>query len=343
MFYTESMKRVRVGLNGFGRIGRAFTRIALTKDLFDIAVINTRKTETPMMQYLLQYDSVYRTFNQKVEAGTDELIIGNKKIPTIRNAEIATIPWDKYDVDVVIDATGAFTKEEELKNHLKGPVKKVVLTSPSKDDTMPHVVLGVNDVDFDFQGQHIISNCSCTTNCASPLFKVLHDTFTILKGQLTTIHAVTVTQSLLDDTGKSFDRSRAAFQNIIPSTSGASRAVVKTIPSLKGKIDISSIRVPVPTVSACDVTVLVNKSTTPAEVNNAFKLASQTSMKGILQYQTETLVSSDYIGSPYSCIFDANYTKVADGNMVKVFGWYDNEWGYTSRLIDLVERLGHFV
>lgn len=337
------MKRVRVGLNGFGRIGRAFTRIALTKDIFDIAVINTRKTEAPMMAYLLQYDSAYRTFNQKVEVNGDSLVIGNKTIPTIRNAEINTIPWSKYDVDMVIDATGAFEKEDELKGHLKDSVKKVILTAPSKDDTMPHLVMGVNDHDFDFKNQHIISNCSCTTNCASPLFKVLNDAFTILKGGLTTIHAATLTQSLLDDAGKSFDRSRAAFQNIIPSTSGASRAVVKTIPSLKGKIEISSIRVPVPTVSACDVTVLVNKSTTAEEVNSAFKLASQTAMKGVLQYQTETLVSSDYIGSPYSCIFDSNYTKVIDGNMVRVFAWYDNEWGYACRLSDLVERLSHFV
>lgn len=337
------MKRIRVGLNGFGRIGRAFTRIALTTDQFDVVAINTRKTETSMMAYLLQYDTVYRTFHQKVEANKDALVIGEKTIATLRNAEIDSIPWDSYGVDIVVDATGAFMKEEELKLHLKGSVKKVVLTAPSKDETTPHVVLGVNDSGFDFQNQHVISNCSCTTNCASPLFKVLNDALTILKGELTTIHAATLTQSLLDDSGKSFDRSRAAFQNIIPSTSGAARAVAKTIPSLKGKIDVSSIRVPVPVVSMCDVSVLVNKTTTPEEVNNAFKIASQTSMKGILQYQTETLVSSDFIGNPHSCIFDANYTKVIDGNLVKVFGWYDNEWGYTSRLIDLVSRLSHFV
>ena len=337
------MKRIRVGLNGFGRIGRAFTRIALTNDHFDVVVINTRKTETPMMAYLLQYDTVYRTFGQKVVATDDMLTIGNKTITTVRNSEIESIPWDTYDVDVVIDATGAFMKEDELKKHLKGSVKKVILTAPSKDETTPHVVLGVNDDGFDFQNQHVISNCSCTTNCASPLLKVLNDSLTILKGELTTIHAVTLTQSLLDDTGKSFDRSRAAFQNIVPSTSGAARAVAKTIPSLKEKIDVSSIRVPIPVVSMCDVTVLANRTTTPEEVNNAFQVASQTSMKGILQYQTETLVSSDYIGNSHSCIFDSNYTKVIDGNMVKIFGWYDNEWGYASRLSDLVMRLAHFV
>lgn len=337
------MKRIRVGLNGFGRIGRAFTRIALTNDLFDIAVINTRKTEASMMAYLLQYDTVYRTFNHKVEVNGDSLVIGNKTVPTVKNAEVGTIPWNDYDVDVVIDATGAFKTHEELHKHLNGSVKKVILTAPSKDDIIPHVVLGVNDMEFDFQNQNVISNCSCTTNCASPLFKVLNDTFTILKGELTTIHAVTLTQSVLDDAGKTFDRGRAAFQNIIPTTSGASKAVVKTIPSLKGKIEISSIRVPVPTVSMCDTTVLVGKTTTVEEVNHAFKVASETSMNGVLHYATETLVSSDYIGSPYSCIFDSNYTKVIDGNMVKVVGWYDNEWGYACRLSDLVVRLGHFI
>lgn len=337
------MKRIRVGLNGFGRIGRAFTRIALTKDVFEIAVINTRKTEASMMAYLLQYDSTYRTFNQKVDVNGESLMIGNKTIPTVKNAEISTIPWSKYDVDVVIDATGAFETADELHKHLNGSVKKVILTSPSKDDIIPHVVLGVNDMEFDFKNQHVISNCSCTTNCASPLFKVLNDSFTIIKGELTTIHAVTLTQSLLDDTGGSFDRARAAFQNIIPTTSGASKAVVKTIPSLKNKIEIMSIRVPVPTVSLCDTTVVVGRSTTIEEVNHAFKIASETNMKGVLKFTTETLVSSDYIGSPYSCIFDSNYTKVIDGNMVKVIGWYDNEWGYASRLVDLVERLSHFV
>ena len=337
------MKRIRVGLNGFGRIGRAFTRIALTNDLFDIAVINTRKTPATMMSYLLKYDTVYRTFDQDVKVNGDSLVVGSKSIPIVHSADIESIPWSKYDVDVVVDATGAFKTHEELHKHLGSSVKKVILTSPSKDDIIPHVVLGVNDMDFDFKNHSVISNCSCTTNCASPLFKVLHDSLSVIKGELTTIHAVTLTQSLLDDAGKTFDRSRAAFGNIIPTTSGAAKAVAKTIPSLKNKLEVMAVRVPVPTVSMCDATVLVEKSTTIEEVNHAFKVASETSMKGVLHYATETLVSSDYIGSPYSCIFDSNYTKVIDGNMVKVIAWYDNEWGYACRLSDLVERLGHFV
>ncbi len=337
------MKRLRVGLNGFGRIGRALTRIALDEDLFDIAVINTRKTQAEMMAYLLRYDSVYRTFAHEVRAENGMLKVNTHSIPTVQNATIDTIPWDEHEVDIVVDATGAYMTHEDLHKHLKGAVKKVLLTAPSKDDVIPHVVLGVNDREFDFANHAIISNCSCTTNCAAPLLKVLNDSFRIVKGELTTIHAMTLTQSLLDDTGKSFDRARAASQNIIPTTSGASKAVVKTIPSLKGKIEVMSVRVPVPTVSMCDATVVVERSTDVDAVLSAFKIAADTQMSGILQYQTETLVSSDYIGNTHSCIFDANYTKVIDGNMIKVVSWYDNEWGYACRIADLVQRVGHFI
>lgn len=332
------MKKIKVGLNGFGRIGRAFTRIALERDSFELVVVNTRKSTNNMMAYLLQYDSVYHKFKMQVKEEADGISVNGKKILTNLAAAPEEIPWEKYDVDLVIDATGAFTTKEELQKHLKGTVKKVILTAPAKDE-MPHVVLGVNDDMIDWKNETVISNASCTTNCASPLFKVLHDNFKIRSGFLTTIHAMTITQSLLDDTGKSFDRSRAAILNIIPSTSGASKAVVKTIPDLKGKIEIGSIRVPVPTVSFSDVSVLVEKSTTIEEVNMAFNKASEEKMKNILQYQTETLVSSDYIGSPYSCIFDSNYTKVLDGTMIKIYGWYDNEWGYSTRLVDLIDKL----
>lgn len=337
------MKKIKVGLNGFGRIGRALTRIATTRGTFEIAVINTRKSTNEMMAYLLQYDSVYRTFEKQVTAESDGITIAGIKIPTILNDSPENIPWDKYGVDVVVDATGAFTKTEDLQKHLKGSAKKVLLTSPGKDDTMAHIVLGVNDADIDMNAISVLSNASCTTNCASPMFKVLHDNFGVLSGMLTTIHAATQTQSLLDDAGKSFDRSRAAFQNIIPSTSGAAKAVVKTIPSLKGKLEVMSIRVPVPTGSFSDVVAFVEKPTTPEEVNAAFKKASEGSMKGIMQYQTATLVSSDYIGNPHSCIFDANYTKVIGGHMVKAMGWYDNEWGYSSRLADLVEKVSDYI
>jgi len=336
------MKKLKIGLNGFGRIGRAFSRIALQRDSFDLVVINTRKTPNNMMSYLLQYDSVYHKFGMTVKEETDGISVNGKKIAATLFAAPEEIPWEKYQVDLVVDATGAFTTKEDLQKHLKGTVKKVILTAPAKDD-MPHVVLGVNDDMIDWKNETVVSNASCTTNCASPLFKVLHDHFKVRSGFLTTIHAVTLTQSMLDDTGKSFDRSRAAMLNIIPSTSGAAKAVVKTILDLKGKIEVGSIRVPVPTVSFSDVSVLVEKPTTIEEVNSVFEKASEEKMKGILQYQTETLVSSDYIGSPYSCIFDSNYTKVIDGTMIKVYGWYDNEWGYSTRLVDIVEKMASYL
>ena len=325
------MKRVKVGLNGFGRIGRAFARISLLRDSFDIVAVNTRKSSPEMLAYLLKYDSVYRTFSKEL------------KSQFIQFPEPAAIPWDTYGVDVVVDATGAFETSADLKKHLKGSVKKVILTAPSKDEETPHVVLGVNDGQFDFKSCEVVSNCSCTTNCASPMFKVLDDHFNIVSGFLTTSHAYTSTQELLDDPSKTKERSRAAGLNIVPSTTGAAKAVVKTLPDLKGKIDGMSIRIPVPIVSFSDISTVVERPTTVEEVNAAFKEASQNSMKSILAYETEILVSSDYVGSPYSCTFDANYTKVINGTLVKTFGWYDNEWGYSNRLVDLIEKIATYL
>lgn len=333
------MKRLRVGLNGFGRIGRAFTRIALERNTFDLVAINTRKTAPDMMAYLLQYDSIYRKYNKKVAANGNIISVDDIGITALQSPEPESIPWEQYQVDVVIDATGAFTKKEDLQKHIRGPVKKVILTAPAKDEDTPHIVIGVNDSDFDFVNSSVISNASCTTNCSAPLFKVIDDQFTIASGFLTTAHAYTLTQSLLDDAGKDVERSRAAGLNIIPSTTGAAKAVVKTLPRLKGKIDGMAIRVPVPIVSFTDITAVVEKPTTAEEVNAAFKAASETTMQNILGYSDKILVSSDFIGSPFSAIFDANYTKVINGNLVKVFGWYDNEWGYSTRLVDLVEKL----
>ena len=333
------MKRIKIGLNGFGRIGRTFTRIAATRNNFDIVLINTRKTPNKLLAYLLQYDSVYHAFSKKVAEDDDGIIVDGVKIPTSLSADPEAIPWDKYGVNVVVDATGAFTKKVDLEKHLKGSVKKVILTAPAKDEETPHVVLGVNDKQIDWKNTTVISNASCTTNCASPMFKVLDENFQIVSAFLTTTHAVTITQSLLDDASKSPDRSRAAMLNIVPSTSGAAKAVVKTLPQLKGKIEVNSIRVPVPTGSLSDISAVVKRSTTVEEINAAFKKAAATDLKGILNYEEQVLVSSDYIGSPYSCTFDANYTKVIDGKMVKIYGWYDNEWGYSARLVDLVEKI----
>jgi len=336
------MKRLKIGLNGFGRIGRAFTRIAISQNQFDIVAINTRKTPVEMMAYLLQYDSVYRKFNKNVSISESALLIDNNKIVTTQNPLPENIPWDNFGVDVIVDATGAFTKKVDLVKHIKGTVKKVLLTAPSKDEETPHVVMGVNEDKIDWQNETVISNASCTTNCVAPLFKVLDDNFKIKSGFLTTSHAYTLTQSLLDDAGKDFERSRAAALNIIPSTTGAAKAVVKTLPHLQGKIDGMAIRVPVPTVSFSDISVIVEKNTTKEEVNQVYKTAQQKNPK-IIDYQEQILVSSDYIGSPYSVIFDANYTKVINQNFIKVFSWYDNEWGYSNRLVDLINLLVNYV
>ncbi len=337
------MKRLRVGINGFGRIGRAFTRIATERNAFDIVHINTRKTPNPMLAYLLKHDSVYRTFSMPVYSKETSIEIAGVDINTTLTDAPENIPWESANVDVVVDATGAFTKKEDLLRHIHGTVKKVILTAPAKDPDTAHVVLGVNDSQFDFKSQQVISNASCTTNCAAPMFKVLHDNFKIQQGFLTTSHAYTLTQSLLDDAGKNIERSRAAALNIIPSTTGAAKAIVKVIPDLSGKIDGMALRVPVPTGSFSDITAIVEHQTTPEEVNKAFKDASQTSLKGIMDYSNEIIVSSDIIGSPFSCIFDPNYTKVIDGRFVKVFGWYDNEWGYSTRLVDLVEKMAEHI
>ena len=333
---------MKIGLNGFGRIGRAFARIALKRGL-DIALINTRKTPNSMLAYLLQYDSVYRKFEMEVKEEEDGILVSGKKIFTTQTPEIGDIPWDKYEVDIVVDATGAFTKKPDLEKHIKGSVKKVILTAPAKDEETPFVVLGVNDKEFDFKNENVISMASCTTNCAAPMFKVIEDNLGVEKGFLTTVHSYTNSQNLVDDSGKKPDRARAAALNIIPSTTGEAKAVAKVIPSLKGLVDGMSLRVPTPTVSFTDISVVTKKSTTVDEVNNFFKQYSQNQMKGILAYEEQVLVSSDYIGSPYSCIFDANYTKVIEGNLVKIFGWYDNEWGYSTRLVDLVEKLASYL
>lgn len=337
------MKRVKVGINGFGRIGRAFTRIAMLRDSFDLVAINNRHRDPVMAAYMLQHDSVYRTYQKHVTSNENSIMIDGKEIQLLENSDPSAIPWEQYGVEVVVDATGAFTKMEDLNKHLHGSVKRVILTAPSKDDETPHIVLGVNDSTFDFNSCDVVSNCSCTTNCASPIFKVLDDNFKVVSGFLTTVHAYTQTQSLLDDAQKEVERSRAAALNIVPSTTGAAKAVVKTLPGLKGKIDGMAMRVPVPTGSFTDVTAIVEKGTSIEEVHAAFKKASENEMKGILGYEEEILVSSDYIGNPYSCTYDANYTKVINGTMVKVFGWYDNEWGYSTRLVDLVERLSDSV
>lgn len=336
------MKKLKVGINGFGRIGRAVTRIAVETGAFEIVAINTRKTSNILMAYLLKHDSVYRAFGKSVVCVEKGIEVDGKLIPTTLADKPGDIPWGQFGAEVVVDATGAFTKGVDLMPHIKDTVKKVVLTAPSKDDT-PIVVLGVNDDTFNFANTQIISNGSCTTNCAAPMFKVIHEAFGVEMGYLTTTHAYTLTQSLLDDANKEPDRSRAAALNIAPSTTGAAKAVVQVIPSLKGKIDGMAVRVPVPTSSFTDISAVVSRDVTKEEVNDAFKKVSEGAMRNIMAYATEILVSSDYIGDPHSVTFDPNYTKVVGGRLVKAFGWYDNEWGYSSRIVDLVTKLKSFV
>ncbi len=332
------MKRLKIGLNGFGRIGRAFTRIAMERDSFDVVAVNTRRTKPDMMAYLLRYDSVYRRYHKEVSHNDSSIRVGEKTIRAVQYPNPEEIPWGEYGVDVVIDATGAFTKKEDLQKHRRDSVQKVILTAPAKDGETAHVVLGVNDDTFDWGGESIISNASCTTNCAAPMFKVLHESFGVVAGFLTTAHAYTSTQPLLDDAGKSPDRSRAAAINAVPTSTGAAKAVAKVIPELSGKLDGMAIRIPVPTGSFTDVSVITSRTVTIEEVNEAFKQAADGRMHTILGYATEVLASSDYIGDPHSCTFDSNYTNVIEGTLVKVYGWYDNEWGYSTRLVDLVER-----
>ncbi len=335
------MEKINIGINGFGRIGRAFARIVFSqqKDLkFRITAVNTRRSKPDQLAYLLKYDSVYGRFWADVRPEKDGIVVDGQKIATYNFSDPAEIPWEETGVQIVLDATGAFREKSLLEKHLHGGVKRVVLSAPAKDEDTPHIVLGVNDDVLESRPQ-VISNASCTTNSASPLFMVLDLNFKVKKGFLITTHAYTSSQPLLDEAGKTFTRSRAAALNIVPTTTGAAKAVVRTLPHLKGKIDAMALRVPVPTGSFSIVVAEVEKSTDVQEVNQVFKAAAEGALKGIMKYEEQALVSTDYIGSSYSAIFDANYTKVLDGNQITVCAWYDNEWGYSTRLVELVDRI----
>ena len=329
------MSKLKVGLNGFGRIGRSFARIALQRNTFDIVLINTRSSRSETIANLLQNDYVYGKFEKNITAKENSILIDDKEILINQTASLEDIPWDKVETDIVVDATGAFLTKADLEKHIKGNVKNVILTTVSKDDEMPHVVLGVNDENFDFKNAEIISNCSCTTNCAAVMYKILFDNFGIRSSFFTTVHAYTQSQTSLEDLSKL----KTTDLSIIPATTGASKGVTKVIPELSGKIQGMSLRVPVPTVSFTDISAILEKPTSKEELNKLFKEKSENELKGVLDYKDSYVQSSDLIGSTYSCVFDANYTDVIDGNHIKVTGWYDNEWGYSSRLVDLVERL----
>jgi len=334
------MSRLKVGLNGFGRIGRSFARIAFERDDFDIVLINTRSTEPEMLSYLLSHDSIYGRFGKKVGFSDNKITVDSKDIRVNTSDTIDGIPWEEEGVDIVVDATGAFKNSDELKKHLSGTVKKVILTTVSKNDDMEHVVLGVNEKKIDFKNQAIISNCSCTTNSVAILYKILDEEFGVKSGFFTSSHSYTQSQSLHDNSAKDFSKARAATLNIIPSTTGASVGVIRTIPNLKDKIKGLSLRVPIAAVSFSDVTAILNKPTTKDEINKIFKERAENDLAKILGYSDSYLVSSDLIGTEFSTIFDSNYTDVIDENYIKITAWYDNEWGYSSRLADLVMLLG---
>ncbi len=330
---------IKVGINGFGRIGRNILRAALQDDgeLDFVAVNDITSPET--LAHLLKYDSVLGNLVEPVTLEGDRISVGNRSFQVLSERDPAALPWGDLGVQVVLESTGLFTARDDASKHLTAGAKKVVITAPAKGPDLM-VVLGVNDDLYDPATHHIISNASCTTNCLAPLAKVLNDSFGLKRGWMTTVHAYTNDQRLLDLPHKDLRRARAAALSMIPTTTGAAAAVGQVLPELKGKLDGISMRVPTPNVSVVDLVADLEKPTTADEVNAAFAAAESGPLKGILHLSTEPLVSTDFRGNPHSSIVDAAYTKVMDGDFVKVLSWYDNEWGYSSRCVDLVKKLG---
>jgi glyceraldehyde 3-phosphate dehydrogenase len=329
---------VRVGINGFGRIGRNFFRAARVAGA-DIEVVGVNDlTDNKSLAHLLKYDSILGRLDGDVSFSGDEITVDGKAFKALAERDPSALPWKELGADVVIESTGIFTDATKARAHIDGGAKKVIISAPAKNEDFT-VVMGVNDGDYDAATHNIISNASCTTNCLAPLAKVLNDTFSIERGLMTTIHAYTQDQNLQDGPHSDLRRARAAALNIVPTSTGAAKAISLVIPELKGKLDGYALRVPVPTGSATDLTVTVGRETTVAEVNAAFKAAAEGPLKGYLVYTEDPIVSSDIVTDPASCIFDSGLTKVI-GDQVKVVGWYDNEWGYSNRLVDLVSLVG---
>ena len=330
---------IRVGINGFGRIGRNFFRAHLKRggDFEVVAANDLGDAET--MAYLLKHDSVLGTLDEDVAAGDGKITVGSQDIQLLSERDPASLPWGDLGVDVVIESTGFFTDRDGASKHLDGGARKVIISAPAKGPDIT-LVLGVNDGDYDPEQHHVISNASCTTNCVAPLAKVLHDELTVEQGFMTTIHAYTNDQQVLDLPHEDLRRARAAAINLIPTSTGAARAIGLVMPDLQGKVDGISVRAPVPTGSIVDLVVRVGRETTKEEVNELFRGKADTGpFEGILRYSDEPLVSTDIQHSSYSSILDSELT-MANGTMVKVFGWYDNEWGYSCRLVDLVAKVG---
>ncbi len=328
---------VRVGINGFGRIGRNIMRAALGRRDIDFVAVNDL-TSAGTLAHLLKYDSVLGNLRARIEADGSSISVDGDRFEVLSVKDPGELPWKALGVDVVFESTGRFTKREDAARHLAAGAKKVIVTAPAKGPDVT-LVLGVNGEQYDPARHHIISNASCTTNCLAPVAKVLHDQFGIVKGWMTTVHSYTNDQNLLDLPHKDLRRARAAALSMIPTTTGAASALGEVVPALKGKLDGFAIRVPTPNVSVVDLAVIVSKKTSAEEVNAAFKAAADGPLKGVLEYVTEPLVSIDFRGNPHSSMLDAAYTKVLDGDFVKLLSWYDNEWGYSSRCVDLLDLI----
>ena len=330
---------MKVAINGFGRIGRLFFRAAKQSNArFDIAGVNDL-TDSTHLAYLLKNDSVHGRFGGNVAVQNGEIDVDGDRFPVFAERDPAVLPWGDLGVDVVVEATGFFRTRELASKHLEAGAKWVVVSAPMKDPDVS-IVLGVNDDMLDPDKHSVISNASCTTNCVSPMIKVLHDAFGLQQAMFTTVHAYTNGQAILDLPHKDARRGRAAAVNIIPTSTGAGTAVGTILPELQGRIEAKALRVPIPDGSITDLVAIVDRDVTASDVNAAFRDAAGGPLKGILRYTEEPIVSSDIVGDPHSCIFDSEFTMVSGSNMVKVFGWYDNEWGYSNRLVDLVQKLG---
>ncbi len=330
---------VRVAINGFGRIGRSFYRIVHNDPEIEVVAINDL-TDAPTLAHLLKYDSVHGKFEAEVTCDGDELVIDGRRIKVYADPNPEELPWKDLEVDVVLEATGRFRDREGAGKHLKAGAKRVVISAPGKNPDATFV-MGVNHREYDPEKHRIVSNASCTTNCLAPIAKVLLENFGIVSGFLTTVHAYTMDQRLLDAPHRDLRRARAAAVSMVPTTTGAAKAVGLVIPELKGKFNGISIRVPTPDVSLVDFVCVLERETTIEEVNGAFKAASENGLKGILAYSEEPLVSIDYLGNPHSSIVDGLSTDVINGNLVKVIAWYDNEWGYSNRLADLIKYMAN--
>ena len=328
---------IRVGINGFGRIGRNIMRAALQNDEIDFVAVNDL-TDANTLAHLLKYDSVLGNLEADITASGDVISVDGDDFKVLSSKDPAQLPWKDLGVDVVFESTGRFTKRDEAAKHLTAGAKKVIITAPATSPDVT-IVLGVNDAAYDSSKHHVISNASCTTNCLAPLAKVVHENFRIRKAWMTTVHAYTNDQNLLDLPHKDLRRARAAAMSIIPTTTGAAKAVGEVLPELKGRIDGIAMRVPTPNVSVVDLVALVEKRTTSDEVNGALKTAANGALRGILQFEEAPLVSIDFRRNAHSSIVDAAYTKVMEGDFVKVMAWYDNEWGYSTRCVDLLKKV----